>query len=70
MVTSVDFYKIFYFIKLLQCFCYYLSILIVICYYLLAPPLNWSKVATKFLQFVNHHIRVGVTGKRFNRSVV
>ena len=27
-------------------------------------PLNWSKVASKFLQFTNHHIRVEVTGKR------
>ena len=27
-------------------------------------PLNRSKVASKFLQFTNHHIRVEVTGKR------
>ena len=34
MVTSIDFYKIFHFIKLLQCFwCCYLFILIFICYY-------------------------------------
>ena len=32
-------------------------------------PLNWSKVASKFLQFANHHIRVEVTGKRVNRGV-
>ena len=24
-------------------------------------PLNWSKVASKFLQFTNHHTRVEVT---------
>ena len=27
-------------------------------------PLNWSKVASKFLQFTNHHSRVEVAGKR------
>ena len=32
-------------------------------------PLNWSKVASKFLQFRNPHIRVDVTGKRVNRGV-
>ena len=32
-------------------------------------PLNWSKVASKFLQFPNHHIRVEATGKRVNRGV-
>ena len=32
-------------------------------------PLNWSKVASKFLQLTNHHIRVEVTGKRVNRGV-
>ena len=32
-------------------------------------PLNWSKVASKFLPFTNHHIRVKVTGKRVNRGV-
>ena len=32
-------------------------------------PLNWSEVASKFLQFANHHIRVEVTGKRVNRGV-
>ena len=37
--------------------------------HLLAPPLNWSKVVSKFLQIINHHIRVGLTGKRFNRGV-
>ena len=31
--------------------------------------LDWSKVASKFLQLTNHHIRVEVTGKRVNRSV-
>ena len=32
-------------------------------------PLNWSKVASKFFQITNHHIRVEVTGKRVNRGV-
>ena len=32
-------------------------------------PLNWNKVASKFLQFTNNHIRVNVTGKRVNRGV-
>ena len=32
-------------------------------------PLNWSKVASKFLQPANLHIRVEVTGKRVNRGV-
>ena len=32
-------------------------------------PLNWSKVASKFLQFTDHHIRVEVFGKRVNRGV-
>ena len=32
-------------------------------------PLNWSKVASKFLQLTNHQIRVEVTGKRVNRCV-
>ena len=27
-------------------------------------PLSWSKVASKFLQFTNHHTRVEETGKR------
>ena len=26
-------------------------------------PLNWSQVASKFLQFTNNHIRVEVTGR-------
>ena len=26
-------------------------------------PLNWSKVACKFLQFTNHHIHIEVTEK-------
>ena len=32
-------------------------------------PLNWSKVASKFLQLTNHHIRVEVIGKRVSRGV-
>ena len=32
-------------------------------------PLNWSKVASKFLQFTNAHIHVEVTGKRVIRRV-
>ena len=32
-------------------------------------PLNWSKVASKFLQLTNHHICVEVTGKRVSRCV-
>ena len=32
-------------------------------------PLNWSKVASKFLQLTNHHNRVEVTGKKVNRGV-
>ena len=32
-------------------------------------PLKWSKVASKFLQFTNHDIRVEVTGKRVNHGV-
>ena len=32
-------------------------------------PLNWSKVASKFLQLTNHHIRVEVTGKRVSCGV-
>ena len=31
-------------------------------------PFNWSKLATKFLQFPNHRICVAVTGKRVNRG--
>ena len=31
--------------------------------------LNWSKMASKFLQVTNHHIRVEVTGKRVNCGV-
>ena len=31
-------------------------------------PLNWSKLAAKFMQFPNHHIRVVVTGKQVNRG--
>ena len=31
--------------------------------------LNWSKVASKFLQFTNHHILVEVTGKTVKRGV-
>ena len=46
-----------------------LSILIFICHYLLAAPLSWSKVASKFLQYTKHHIRTEVTGKRVNRGV-
>ena len=45
------------------------SIIIFIYYYLLAPPLNWSKVASKFLQFTNYHIHVKVTRKRVNRGI-
>ena len=30
--------------------------------------LNWNKMASKFLQITNHHIRVEVTGKRVNRE--
>ena len=30
--------------------------------------LNWSKVASKSLQFTNHHIRVEVTGRKVNRG--
>ena len=33
-------------------------------HYLLAPPLNWSKMASEFLQLTNYHIRVEVTGER------
>ena len=32
-------------------------------------PLNWSKVASKSLQFTNHHIHVEVTGKWVNHGV-
>ena len=32
-------------------------------------PLNWSKVASKFLQLTSHHICVEVTGKRVSRGV-
>ena len=32
-------------------------------------PLNWSKVASKFLQFTNDHIRVEMTGKSVNHGV-
>ena len=32
-------------------------------------PLNLNKVASKFLQLTNHHIRVEVTGKRVNHGV-
>ena len=32
-------------------------------------PLNWSKVASKFLQLANHHIRVEMTVKRVSRGV-
>ena len=32
-------------------------------------PLYWSKLVFKFLQFLNHSIRVAVTGKRVNRGV-
>ena len=31
--------------------------------------LDWTKVASKFLQITNHPIRVEVTGKRVNRGV-
>ena len=31
--------------------------------------LNWRKLASKFLQFTNHDIRVEVTGKTVNRGV-
>ena len=29
-------------------------------------PLNWSKVLSKLIQFINHHVRVEVTGKGVN----
>ena len=32
-------------------------------------PLNWSTVASRFLQLTNYHIRVDVTGKGVNRGV-
>ena len=32
-------------------------------------PLNWSKMASKFLQLANHHNRVEVTEKRVSRGV-
>ena len=32
-------------------------------------PLNWRKVASKFLQLTNHHICVEVTGKRISCDV-
>ena len=32
-------------------------------------PLKWSKFASKFPQFTNHHIRVEITGKRVNGGV-
>ena len=32
-------------------------------------PLNWSKMAPKFLQITNYHIRLEVTGKRVNHGV-
>ena len=32
-------------------------------------PLNWSKVASKFLQFTNNLIHIEVTGKGVNRGV-
>ena len=32
-------------------------------------PLNWSKVLSKFLQFINHHFDAEVTGKRANHGV-
>ena len=32
-------------------------------------PLNWSKVASKFLLFTNHHIGVQVTGKRVSHGI-
>ena len=71
MVASVDFYKIFHVIKLLHCD---LSILIFMCSFyshlhLLAPPPNWSKVASKFLQFTNYHNHVEVTRKGVNRGI-
>ena len=31
-------------------------------------PFNWSKFASKFLQFPNPRIRVVLTGKQVNRS--
>ena len=31
--------------------------------------LNWSKMAPKFLQITNYHIRLEVTGKRVNYGV-
>ena len=31
--------------------------------------LYWSKLAAKFLKFLNHHIRVFVTGKLVNRDI-
>ena len=32
-------------------------------------PLYWSELASKFMTFSNHHIRVAVTGKREDRSI-
>ena len=29
---------------------------------------NWGKLAAKFLQFLNYHVRVVVTGARVNRG--
>ena len=32
-------------------------------------PLYWRELANKFLKFLNHHIRIIVTGKRVNRGI-
>ena len=32
-------------------------------------PVYWSELADKFLNILNHHIRVVVTGKRVNRGI-
>ena len=32
-------------------------------------PLNWSKMASKFLQITNYHIRLELTQKRINYGV-
>ena len=31
--------------------------------------LHWNKKVSKFLQFINYHVRVVMTGKRVNRRV-
>ena len=32
-------------------------------------PLYWGELANKVLKFLNHHVRVVVTGKRANRGI-